>query len=179
MFVSICVVRILSDEYSDMSVRSGSDWSTSFVDTKDIMNAIKPGQIIYIDDGTLSFEALEILDGTSLRARALDSGTLYSRKAVNLPGADLDLPFLSDKDKRDLRFGVEHGVDMIFASFTHSAEDVQQLREELGENGEHIQVIAKIEDRKGLLACAEIIEAADGVMVARGDLGIELPHAEV
>lgn len=140
---------------------------------------MKPGQIIYIDDGTLAFEALEVLDGKSVRTRAQVTGTLSSRKGVNLPDTALDLPSVSEKDKSDLRFGIEHGVDMIFASFVHSADDVHEIRAELGEGGNHIPVIAKIEDRRGLNACVEIIAAADGVMVVRGDLGIELPHSEV
>lgn len=89
------------------------------------------------------------------------------------------MPFLDDKDRGDLRFGIAHDVDMVFASFVRSAEDIDDIREELGEQGKHIEIIAKIEDRRGLLACKEIIAAADGVMVARGDLGIELPHSEV
>lgn len=153
--------------------------NNSYVDYKNIAKTIKPGQVIFIDDGTLSFEALEIIDENSLRARAQVSGALYSRKGVNLPDTDLDLPFLSDKDKHDIRFGLEHDIDMIFASFTHSAEDIHELRRLLGEEGEHVQVIAKIEDRRGLHACEEIIAVADGAMVARGDLGIELPHSEV
>lgn len=132
-----------------------------------------------MDDGTLSFEALDILDETSVRVRSRASGTLYSRRAVNIPGTDLDLPFLSDKDKKDLSFGLDHDVDMIFASFTHSAEDIHEIRREMGEKGQKVQVIAKIEDRKGLNACPEIISVADGVMVARGALGVELPHSEV
>ena len=151
----------------------------SYVDYKNIAKNIQPGETIFIDDGTLEFKVLEALDSKSLRARALISGTLYSRKGVNLPDTDLDLPFLCDKDKADLAFGVEHGVDMIFASFVHSAEDIREVRRELGEKGRFIPVIAKIEDQRGLYACEEIIAEADGAMVARGDLGIELPHSEV
>lgn len=163
----------------DLLGQGGSNLNASYVDYKNITKAIKPGQVIFIDDGTLSFVALEVLDETSIRVHTRASGTLYSRKAVNVPGADLDLPFLSDKDKKDLSFGLEHDVDMVFASFTHSAEDILNIKRELGEKGENIQVIAKIEDRRGLNACSEIIAVADGVMVARGALGIELPHSEV
>lgn len=171
----------LSLSYMSMalSVWRRSDLDASYVDYVNITKTVKPGQIVFIDDGTLSFEALEILDKTSIRVRARASGTLYSRKSVNLPGADVDLPFLGDKDKKDLSFGLEHDVDMIFASFTHSAEDIRDIRRELGEKGENIQVIAKIEDRRGLNACPEIISEADGIMVSRGALGIELPHSEV
>lgn len=161
------------------SLLSGSDRDGSYVDYKNIANRIKPGEIIFVDDGTLEFEVLEALDTKSLRARALVSGTLRSRKGVNLPDTDLDLPFLCAKDKADIQFGLEHDVDMIFASFVHSAEDVRETRRELGEKGKYTPVIAKIEDLRGLHACEEIIAEADAIMVARGDLGIEIPHSEV
>lgn len=160
-------------------MRGLADRSASYLDYKNMASTVRPGQILYIDDGTLAFEALEVLDEKNVRTRSQITGTLPSRKGVNLPDTALDLPSLSEKDKRDLRFGIENRVDMIFASFVHSADDVHEIRAELGEGGKHIPVIAKIEDRRGLHACSEIIAAADGVMVARGDLGIELPHAEV
>lgn len=160
-------------------MRGSANRSTSYLDYKSMANTMKPGQAIHIDDGSLAFEALEILDEKTVRTRSLITGTLPSQKGVNLPDTALDLPSLSEKDKSDLRFGIENRVDMIFASFIHSADDVHEIRAELGEGGKHIPVIAKIEDRRGLHACSEIIAAADGVMVARGDLGIELPHAEV
>ncbi|SPO07670.1 probable Pyruvate kinase [Cephalotrichum gorgonifer] len=150
-----------------------------YVDYKNIAHTAKPGQTIFIDDGTLEFEVQEILDQKSLRVRTPNGGILRSKKGVNIPYANYDLPSLSVADRHDLRFGIENGVDMIFASLVRSASDVHNVREGLGEEGKHIQVIAKIEDRKGLYACNEIIAAADGVMVARGDFGVELPHAEV
>ena len=128
--------------------------------------------------GILSLLVLSI-DGPNVKVRALNNGTLSSRKGVNLPKTDVDLPALSEKDKKDLQFGVKNGVDMIFASFIRRAEDVRDIREVLGPNGASIKVIVKIENEQGVENFDEILEVADGVMVARGDLGIEIPASQV
>lgn len=140
---------------------------------------IAPGRIIYVDDGVLSFEVLQIVDDSNLRCCAVNAGKISSRKGVNLPKTDVDLPALSEKDKADLRFGVKNRVDMIFASFIRQANDIKHIREVLGEEGKDIQVIAKIENQQGVNNFDEILKETDGVMVARGDLGIEIPPAQV
>lgn len=150
-----------------------------YVDYKNITKVIEKGRIIYVDDGILAFEVLDIVDDKTLRVKAKNNGFISSRKGVNLPNTDVDLPALSEKDKNDLRFGVKNNVDMVFASFIRRAEDIKSIREVLGEDGKHIQIIAKIENRQGLNNFAEILRETDGVMVARGDLGIEIPAAEV
>lgn len=150
-----------------------------YVDYKNITNVIQPGRIIYVDDGVLAFEVLKIVDDKTIQVRARNNGFISSKKGVNLPNTDVDLPALSEKDKNDLRFGVKNNVDMIFASFIRRAEDIREIRSVLGEEGKHIQIIAKIENRQGLNNFAEILKETDGVMVARGDLGIEIPAAEV
>jgi pyruvate kinase len=140
---------------------------------------IQKGRIIFVDDGVLSFEVLDIIDEQTIRAKAVNNGAVCSRKGVNLPKTDVDLPPLSEKDKADLRFGVKNKVDMVFASFIRQASDITAIREVLGEDGKDIQIIAKIENQQGVNNFDEILKATDGVMVARGDLGIEIPPAHV
>lgn len=150
-----------------------------FVDYKNITKVIEVGRIIYVDDGILSFEVEEILDAQNLKAKCLNDGKISSKKGVNLPNTDVDLPPLSEKDKADLRFGVKNGVDMVFASFIRRGSDITAIREVLGDDGKEIQIIAKIENQQGVNNFDEILRETDGVMVARGDLGIEIPAPQV
>ncbi|KAI1078984.1 pyruvate kinase [Whalleya microplaca] len=155
------------------------DTQNMYVDYKNITKVIKEGRIIYVDDGILAFEVQQIVDEKTIKVKALNNGFISSKKGVNLPNTDVDLPALSEKDKADLRFGVKNNVDMVFASFIRRGQDIKDIREVLGEEGKHIQIIAKIENRQGLNNFREILRETDGVMVARGDLGIEIPAAEV
>lgn len=140
---------------------------------------ISPGKLIYVDDGILSFEVIEVVDDKTLRVKCLNNGNISSRKGVNLPGTDVDLPALSEKDIADLKFGVKNNVDMVFASFIRRGSDITRIREVLGEEGKEIQIIAKVENQQGVNNFDEILEETDGVMVARGDLGIEIPAPKV
>ncbi|KKA17771.1 Pyruvate kinase [Rasamsonia emersonii CBS 393.64] len=159
---------------TDEKYANASDDKNMYVDYKNITKVIEPGKLIYVDDGILSFTVLEIVDEKTLRVRCLNNGNISSRKGVNLPGTDVDLPALSEKDVNDLKFGVKNKVDMIFASFIRRGSDIRHIREVLGEEGKEIQIIAKIENQQGVNNFDEILEETDGVMVARGDLGIEI-----
>lgn len=156
-----------------------SDDKIMYVDYKNITKVIEPGKIIYVDDGVLSFEVVEVVDSKTLKVRSVNAGNISSHKGVNLPGTDVDLPALSEKDKKDIRFGVENGVHMLFASFIRSGDDIKAIREVLGEDGKDIQIIAKIENQQGVNNFDDILSQTDGVMVARGDLGIEIPAPQV
>lgn len=149
-----------------------------FMDYANLPKVTSPGKLIYVDDGILSLQVLAI-EGEKLRVKSLNSGTLSSRKGVNLPKTPVDLPALSEKDKADLAFGVKNGVDMIFASFIRQAQDVRDIRKVLGTEGATIKIIVKIENEQGVENFDEILKEADGVMVARGDLGIEIPASQV
>ncbi|KAF9923947.1 Pyruvate kinase [Linnemannia zychae] len=149
-----------------------------YVDYKNLTKVITPGKTIFVDDGVLSFKVLSI-DGENVHVVAINNGKLCSRKGVNLPKTPVDLPALSEKDKMDLEFGVSNNVDIIFASFIRRAEDVLEIRRVLGEAGKHIKIISKIENHQGVINFDEILKVTDGIMVARGDLGIEIPCAQV
>jgi len=164
---------------TDEKYATACDDKFMYVDYKNITKVIELGRIVYVDDGVLSFEVLEIIDDKNLRCKCLNNGKISSKKGVNLPNTDVDLPPLSEKDKADLRFGVKNNVDMIFASFIRRGSDIIAIREVLGEAGKDIQIIAKIENQQGVNNFDEILQETDGVMVARGDLGIEIPPAQV
>ncbi|KAJ6788078.1 hypothetical protein PWT90_02525 [Aphanocladium album] len=169
------IINITTDD----KYKTACSTENMYVDYKNITKVIQPGRIIYVDDGVLAFDVLSIKDEQTIEARARNNGFISSRKGVNLPNTDVDLPALSDKDKADLQFGVKNNVDMVFASFIRSGQDIKDIRTVLGPEGAGIQIIAKIENRQGLNNFREILEETDGVMVARGDLGIEIPAAEV
>lgn len=163
---------------TDPKYSEACDDKVMWVDYQNLTKVTAPGKLIYVDDGILSLLVLSI-DGTNVHVRALNNGVLSSRKGVNLPKTAVDLPALSEKDKKDLQFGVKNGVDMIFASFIRRAQDVIDIRTVLGPNGANIKIIVKIENEQGVANFDEILKEADGVMVARGDLGIEIPASQV
>ncbi|KZV75476.1 pyruvate kinase [Peniophora sp. CONT] len=162
----------------DPQHKEAGDANLIFMDYPNLPKVTAPGKLIFVDDGILSLLVLSI-EGTNVRVRAINNGTLCSRKGVNLPKTPVDLPALSEKDKNDLRFGVKNGVDMIFASFIRRGQDVRDIREVLGPDGQNIKIIVKIENEQGLVNFDEILAETDGVMVARGDLGIEIPASQV
>ena len=143
---------------------------------------VAAGNKILIDDGLIELH-VERVEGTEIYCRIMNGGELGERKGVNVPNVKIKLPALTDKDKEDIRFGIELGFDYIAASFIRSADAIREIRQMLDEGGSSMGIIAKIENAEGLENLDEIIEASDGIMVARGDLGVEiapekLPHLQ-
>ncbi|MFJ7829118.1 pyruvate kinase [Peribacillus sp. NPDC097264] len=142
---------------------------------------VQAGSRILLDDGLIGLEVLAI-DETKkeIHTKILNSGTLKNKKGVNVPGVSVNLPGITEKDEKDILFGIEQGIDFVAASFVRRASDVLEVRELLQQNkAEHIQIIPKIENQEGVDRLNEILEVADGLMVARGDLGVEIPAEEV
>jgi len=141
--------------------------------------SVKVGSTILVADGNLVLTVTELLEG-GVVTRVMNDFVLGEKKNMNLPGVIVDLPTITEKDRHDIvGFGLRYNVDMIAASFLRKASDVAFIKEVLGDAGEHIKVIAKIENQEGLENYDSIVQAADGIMVARGDLGMELPPEKV
>lgn len=146
---------------------------------KDLYKDIEIGTQILIDDGKIELEVIEI-KGKDVVCKVTNGGMLGNRKSINLPGTHVNLPSLKEKDIQDLKDGCMADFDFVAASFVRSAEDVKSIRKVLDENGgKNIQIISKIENQEGIDNLDEIIELSDGIMVARGDLGVEIPYYEV
>ncbi|MGI9950895.1 pyruvate kinase [Moorellaceae bacterium AZ2] len=139
---------------------------------------VRPGQVVLVDDGLIELEVL-VATGEEVRCTVRHGGPVSSRKGVNIPGALIDLPAMTAKDREDIEFGLAQGIDFVAASFVRSAKDVVEMRRFLQERNARVGVIAKIETRAGVENIDEILAAADGIMVARGDLGVEIPVEEV
>ena len=146
---------------------------------KDLYKDVKPGNSILIDDGLIGLEVKKI-KGHDIVCTVINGGVLGNKKGVNLPGVEVNMPFISPKDHDDILFGIKEGYDFIAASFTRTASDVKEIRDILEKNGGHdIKIIAKIENQQGVDNIDSIIEAADGIMIARGDMGVEIPLEDV
>ncbi|TDA69832.1 MAG: pyruvate kinase [Clostridia bacterium] len=141
---------------------------------------VRPGDQILLDDGLIGLEVEEIRAGEGrITCRVQNNGLLTSRKGINVPGREIGLPALTEKDKEDIAFGLDRGIDFIAASFVRRAADITELKSFLASRGAGVWVIAKIENRAAVENLEEILAVADGVMVARGDLGVEIPAEEV
>jgi len=162
---------------TDLSVVGDS--TRIVIDYQDLAKSAKLGNKILIADGTITLTIKEIIDEKSVRCLINHNAVLGENKNVHLPGSIVTLPAVSEKDRADLLFGIEKKVDMIAASFIRSADDVREIRTILGEKGKHIKIISKIESTEGLENFKAIVDVSDGIMVARGDLGVELPMEQI
>lgn len=146
---------------------------------KEILNDISEGMKILLDDGLIAM-TVERLTKTDIICKVVNGGVLGDKKGVNIPGATLTMPFISKKDYDDIVFGIENGFDFIAASFTRTAEDILEIRKIFQEKGcNTINIIAKIENMQGVENIDEIIRVSDGIMIARGDMGVEIPLEDV
>ncbi|MCI6880281.1 MAG: pyruvate kinase [Clostridiaceae bacterium] len=146
---------------------------------KQLYKDVKPGDSILIDDGLIGMEVQKI-DGEEIVCQVKNGGFISNHKGVNVPGVELKMPFVSQKDYEDIVFAAEQDYDFIAASFTRTADDILEIRKILEEKGgQYIHIIAKIENMQGVENCEEILRVADGIMIARGDMGVEIPLEEV
>lgn len=146
---------------------------------KELYKDVKPGNSILIDDGLIGLEVEKIV-GSDIHCTVINGGVVSNKKGINLPGVNVNMPFISQKDREDILFGIQEEFDFIAASFTRTAEDVLEIRKILDENGgRDLNIIAKIENQQGVDNIDSIIEAADGIMIARGDMGVEIPLEDV
>ena len=154
------------------------DETRGYINYAGLAEDVKPGDRILIDDGLIELHVREV-NGTDIVCRIENGGELGEKKGVNVPGVRVKLPALTDKDKEDIRFGVDAGFDFVAASFVRHADAIREIREILDEKGSAMQIIAKIENEEGIENIDSIIEASDGIMVARGDMGVEIPAEKV
>ena len=167
------------DPFTLTTEETEGDQSRVSVTYTDLHKELTAGQEVLIDDGLVAVRVDEIA-GREIRCTVENGGTISSNKSINIPGVHIHLPALTEKDIDDIRFGVENDFDFVAASFVRRASDVQEVRKVLHEcGGDSVRIIAKIENQEGVDNLDEILEAADGIMVARGDLGVEIPAAKV
>ena len=155
------------------------DDQIGFINYNGLPADVEAGNTILIDDGLIELKVQEVVNGTDIVCTVVNGGELGMRKGVNVPNVKIKLPALTEKDKADIRFGIEQGFDFIAASFVRTADAVREIRAMLNEAGSSIQIIAKIENAEGIENLDDIIEASDGIMVARGDMGVEIPAEQV
>ena len=145
---------------------------------KNLIHDISVGTTILIDDGLIEMVVQEITD-TDIICDVINGGPISNHKGVNVPGAELSMPYLSEQDISDIMFGCDMGFDFLAASFVRCKEDILSVRKMIEEHGSHMKIIAKIENMQGIHNLEGILEASDGIMVARGDMGVEIPLEEV
>ncbi|WP_339321822.1 pyruvate kinase [Paenibacillus sp. FSL W8-0194] len=173
-------IELVQDEYITLTTEEIlGDKDRISITYKDLPNDVEVGSTILIDDGLIGLTVVGV-EGTEIKCRIVNGGTIKSKKGVNVPGVAISLPGITEKDANDIVFGIEQDIDFIAASFVRKASDVQEIRDLLAKhNASHIKIISKIENQQGVDNLDEILEASDGLMVARGDLGVEIPAEEV
>lgn len=154
------------------------DETKASITYKNLKEDVKEGSHILIDDGKIEMEVKKI-EGEEIICKILNGGIVSNHKGINVPGVELTMPYISDVDRADIMFGIQMGFDFIAASFVRNKEDVLAIREILDENKSPIKIISKIESLQGIQNLEEILAVSDGIMVARGDMGVELPMEEV
>ncbi|MFC3749101.1 pyruvate kinase [Paenibacillus sp. GCM10012306] len=173
-------IELVQDEYLTLTTEEilGNQNRIS-ITYSELPNDVQVGSTILIDDGLIGLTVVDI-QGTEIKTRIVNGGTIKSKKGVNVPGVAISLPGITEKDTNDIIFGIEQDIDFIAASFVRKASDVQEIRELLEKhNASHIQIISKIENQQGVDNLDEILAVSDGLMVARGDLGVEIPAEDV
>jgi pyruvate kinase len=163
-----------------LTVRGTADVETSsiHVNYQELVDIVHPGNRVTVDNGLINFEVLR-KESQALVCKVIDGGTLGSRRHVNLPGVRVNLPAVTDKDRADILFGLANDIDFVALSFVRDVDDIEDLKKLLGRKADKVKIIAKIEDQEGVRNVHRIVQAADGVMVARGDLGIETDIADL
>ena len=164
-----------------ISVRDNVDVERSSIHIHydDLIETVTVGDRITVDNGIINLEVLEKMEDGTMTVKVIDGGILKSKRHVNLPGIRVNLPAITKKDRADILFAMEHQVDFIALSFVREAADVRELKELMGDKAGKIKIISKIEDQSGVKNLEEILEESDGIMVARGDLGVEINVAEM
>ncbi|MCE3200074.1 pyruvate kinase [Paenibacillus sonchi] len=173
-------IELVQDEYLTLTTEEIlGDQNRISVTYTDLPSDVQVGSTILIDDGLIGLTVVDI-QGTEIKTRIVNGGTIKSKKGVNVPGVAISLPGITEKDTNDIIFGIEQDIDFIAASFVRKASDVQEIRALLEKhNASHIQIISKIENQQGVDNLDEILAVSDGLMVARGDLGVEIPAEDV
>ncbi len=182
-------IRLKSFENGSVELKTGTEFTLTTEDVvgdatrcavtyAELPGDVKAGNTILLDDGLVRLTVLETTSMT-VRCRVENDGTMKNNKGVNVPGVRLGMPYMSQRDREDILFGVEQGFDYIAASFVRTAEDVREIRRVLEHQGSHIRIIAKIENQEGVSNVSEILAVADGIMVARGDMGVEIDFTEI
>lgn len=161
----------------DNDIQTGSA-ERVYISYENLWQEVNPGTRILVDDGLMELEVTAVHEGKII-TKVINGGILKSRKGVNVPGVAVQLPALTTKDVEDIRFGINNDIDFIAASFTRKAADIIEVRKLIEEAGSDVKIIAKIESREGIENIDGILSVADGVMVARGDLGVEIPVEDV